>query len=91
MRLAAVAAATGLALAGGESETTPMLNHVERRPSAWRTAAPVAVDSPFAPIAVTSAARPELFASTWTSMSRPLACSALPSVAAVNANGPQSW
>ena len=44
-----------------------------------------------APITVTSATRPELFASTCTSTSRPGAWSAFPSFVAVKASGPQSW
>jgi hypothetical protein len=73
---------SGVALSGGERPSTPTVNQVERRRSARRTAGPVIVDSPRAPIAVTDATRREEFVVVCTSSRRPGARSTLPSLAA---------
>jgi hypothetical protein len=69
----------------------PIVNQVERRPSAARTAEPVTVRSPLAPTSVTERTRPEAAASVRTSSSLPREPSRLPSDVAENRSGPQSW
>ena len=77
--------------AGGVKFSMPIVNHVERIPSAARAAAPVMVRSPFVPITVKVRTRPDAAASVLMSTTLPRAPSRRPSTAGVNRSGPQSW
>src|SRR5437879_7326453 len=77
--------------AGGLSESTPTLNQVERRPSAFLRAAPSTGRSPSAVTAVRVVTRPDGFTAVRTSVTAPPRCSVRPSFAPVNGTGPQLW
>src|SRR5438067_152948 len=81
--------------AGGCSERTPTLNHVERRPSADATVAPrrvaVSCEPRESDVTLSVLARRDGLRFTAASTIRPTTPSALPSVFAVTGTGPQSW
>ena len=77
--------------AGGTSESSPTVNHVERSPSASLSFDPGTVSSPRVAVTVTEPTRPDAFAVGARSSTAPGAFSSAPSFTPVNATGPQSW
>src|SRR5207248_5165226 len=69
--LSAVAVPYVSGVDGAPRARTPTWNQVERSPRADRTSPPVAVTSPFEPVATTLCTRPDEDATVWTSSSLP--------------------